>query len=199
MNLLEPVTLTGQKVRLVPLQLDHLDALCAVGLDPELWRWTVGHVEDRATMSRYIQKAIRLRREGTGLPFATVEAATGTVVGSTRFMNYAARDRRVEIGGTWVARPWQRTVVNTEAKYLMFRHAFEVLGCYRVELKTDRLNERSRAAIARIGAVEEGILRKHLITETGRVRDSVFYSVTDDEWPGVKARLLGKLGDRDPG
>lgn len=193
MRALASVTLTGRHVRLIPLQLDHLDPLCAIGIDPELWRWTVSHVEDRLTMQRYVQKALRLRREGSGLPFATVELASGTIVGSTRFMNYSERDRRVEIGGTWVARPWQRTVVNTEAKYLMFRHAFEVVGCLRVELKTDRLNERSRAAIARLGAIEEGVLRKHLITDLGRQRDSVFFSVTDEEWPGVRGGLEAKL------
>jgi RimJ/RimL family protein N-acetyltransferase len=124
--------------------------------------------------------------------FATVETSSGRVIGSTRFMNIDRANRRVEIGSTWIAPPWQRTAVNTEAKYLMLRHAFEVWGCIRVELKTDALNQKSRNAILRIGAKEEGTLRRHLITHTGRVRDTVYFSILDSEWPGVKARLTRK-------
>ena len=125
--------------------------------------------------------------------FATVERSSGRAIGSTRFMNIDRANRRVEIGSTWIAPPWQRTAVNTEAKYLMLRHAFEVWGCMRVELKTDALNQKSRNAILRIGAKEEGTLRRHLVTWTGRVRDTVYFSILDDEWPEAKRKLENKL------
>lgn len=188
-----PVTLAGRHVRLEPLSLAHLEGLCAVGLDPELWRWTLTVIRTPEEMRAYVETALREQEAGVSLPFATVEAATGRVVGSTRFGNVSRENRRVEIGWTWVARPWQRTPVNTEAKYLMLRHAFEALGCVRVELKTDALNERSRAAILRIGARQEGILRRHMLSQDGRMRDTVYFSVLDDEWPGVRAGLEAKL------
>lgn len=186
-------TLDGRVVRLEPLSLAHLDGLCAVGLDPELWRWTTSQVVTRDDMRDYIATALQWRDEGTAIPFATVERATGRVVGSTRLANIDRANRRAEIGWTWIARPWQRTAVNTEAKLLMLRHAFESLGCIRVELKTDALNDRSRAAIRRLGAVEEGTLRHHMITATGRLRDSVYYSILAGEWPAVRARLEAHL------
>ncbi len=144
-------------------------------------------------MRAYIAEAVRQHAAGAALAFATIYTDTGHAVGSTRFCNFDAANRRVEIGSTWIAPPWQRTVVNTEAKYLMLRHAFEVLGCIRVEFKTDSLNERSRAAILRIGASQEGILRNHMVTHTGRFRHSVYFSITDAEWPAVQARLEGML------
>jgi N-acetyltransferase len=193
----QPVTLEGAHVRLEPLTLSHLDALCAVGLDEELWRWTTAQVRSRDEMRQYIEAALEAQRQGSALPFATVERASGRVVGSTRYGNIELRDRRLEIGWTWIGRPWQRTAVNTEAKYLMLRHAFETLGCIRVELKTDALNERSRRAILRIGAREEGVLRKHMITASGRVRDTVYFSVIDSEWPQVKAALEEKLAQQE--
>lgn len=191
---IEPITLTGQHVTLKPLSLDHHHAaLCEVGLDPELWRWTIAEVLTPEAMRSYVQSALELQRDGTALPFATVENATGRVVGSTRFMNIDKANRHVEIGSTWVSRPWQRTAVNTEAKYLMLRHAFEALGCIRVELKTDSLNENSRNAIVRLGAREEGIFRNHMICYGGRIRHSAWYSIIDSEWPLVKSRLENKL------
>ncbi len=144
-------------------------------------------------MLDYIRLALRWQTDGTALPFATVEQSSGRVIGSTRYMNIDKPNRHVEIGATWIGRPWQRTVVNTEAKYLMLRHAFETLGCFRVELKTDALNQRSRNAILRIGASQEGIFRKHMVCADGRLRDSVYFSIIDSEWPGVKARLEAKL------
>jgi RimJ/RimL family protein N-acetyltransferase len=189
----ERVTLEGTRVRLEPLSLDHLDALCEIALDPDLWRWTVAQVHDRDALRRYIENALREESAGTALPFATVERRSGRVVGSTRYGAIDVRSRRVEIGWTFVGRPWQRSAVNTEAKYLMLRHAFEQLGCNRVELKTDALNARSRAAILRIGAVEEGTLRRHTVTETGRVRDTVYFGITDEEWPAVRERLERRL------
>ena len=190
---LAPVRLDGEHVRLEPLTPDHVDALAAVGLDEDLWRWSPAPVRSRGDLAAYVRAALDGQARGDMLPFATVERATGTVVGSTRFGNAALAHRRVEIGWTWVARPWQRTAVNTEAKLLLLRHAFGPLGCHRVELKTDALNERSRQAILRLGAVEEGTLRRHMVTASGRVRDSVYFSVTDGEWPGVEAGLLAKL------
>jgi len=186
----EPVTLEGAHVRLEPLSLErHWDELSIVGLDPELWRWMVVRVETAEDLRRYCETALEEQAAGRALPFATVERAGGRVVGSTRFGAIALPHRRVEVGWTWIARPWQRTVFNTEAKYLMLGHAFEVWGCRRVELKTDARNTRSRGAMLRIGCREEGTFRKHMITERGATRDTVYYSVVDDEWPAVKARL----------
>jgi N-acetyltransferase len=188
-----PVVLEGPHVRLEPLSMAHVPHLCAVGLDPELWRWTPSSVTTPAEMQVYVQTALQMQSNGSALPFAIIERSSGTVVGSTRFGSIEKNHRRVEIGWTWIARPWQRTILNTEAKYLMLKHAFEVLGCMRVELKTDSLNERSRAAILRIGAKEEGILRNHMVTQSGRVRHTVYYSIIDAEWPVVKAALERKL------
>src|SRR5688572_10899091 len=154
---LDAVTLEGRFVRMEPLALTHVDALSAVGLDPDLWKWTTTSLRTPDDMRGYVRSAIDDRAAGRALPFATIERATGTVIGCTRFANISIADKRVEIGWTWVAGPWQRTPVNTEAKLLMLRHAFEALGCIRVELKTDRLNERSRNAITRICGGEEGI------------------------------------------
>lgn len=191
---LEPVTLRGRVVSLAPLALDHLADLERVALDPELWRWVPTQVRTPDDLRAYVALALDEQRRGASLPFALVDVATGRAVGSTRYGNVSARDRRVEIGWTWIGRDWQRTALNTEAKYLLLRHAFDTLGCVRVELKTDALNERSRAAIRRLGAVEEGTLRRHTLTDTGRVRDTVYYSILDDEWPAVKAGLERKLG-----
>jgi len=187
------VILEGAQVRLEPLTLAHHAALCEVGLDPELWQWIPYRATTAEEMLAYIQSALQDQAAGTAQPFATVERSTGRVIGSTRYMNIDVTNRRREIGATWIAKPWQRTAINTEAKYLMLRHAFETLDCIRVELKTDALNQKSRKAILRIGAKEEGTLRRHVVTWTGRVRDSVYFSVLDSEWPQVKAALEAKL------
>lgn len=191
--IIAPVTLEGRHVRLEPLSLAHHAALSEVGLEEELWRWIPAPVRTPDEMREYIQTALREQAAGTALPFATVDRASGRAVGSTRYGNIDGANRRVEIGWTWVAPAWQRTAVNTEAKYLMLRHAFETLGCIRVELKTDSLNQRSRRAILRLGAQEEGTFRNHMITASGRIRHTVYYSVTDAEWPAVKSRLEEKL------
>lgn len=190
---IQPVTLEGKYVRLEPLSFDHQAALCEVGLDPELWHITTTVIRDPEDMRRYIEIALTWQKEGTALPFATIERSTGKAVGSTRFANIDKANRRMEIGWTWIARPWQRTSINTETKYLMLRHAFETLGCIRVELKTDVLNEKSRNAMLRIGAKEEGILRNHMILHNGRVRDTVYYGIIDSEWQDVKRNLEVKL------
>ena len=190
---IEPLVLEGIHVRLEPLSLEHVDQLCDGGLDPDLWQWTPTIVRTPHDMRMYVELALQMQRDGTALPFAIVERSSGKAIGSTRFGSIERNHRRVEIGWTWIARPWQRTSINTETKYLMLKHAFEVLGYMRVEFKTDSLNQRSRAAILRIGAKEEGVLRNHVITYTGRVRHTVYYSIIHAEWPMVKAGLETKL------
>lgn len=193
-----PVTLEGAHVRLEPLAKGHLAGLAEVGLDEELWRWIPTAVRTREEMAGYIETALNEQERGVSLPFAILEKATGRSIGSTRYGNIDRTHHRVEIGWTWVAREWQRTAMNTEAKYLLLKHAFESLGCMRVELKTDSLNEKSRAAILRIGAKEEGIFRNHMITASGRIRHSAYYSIIDSEWPAVKARLEARLRPQQP-
>ena len=190
--------LVGRHMRLEPLTREHLPALCEVGLDPELWRLTVSHVGSAADMQRYVDAALADAARGIALPFAQVDAASGRVVGSTRLGNWAPEHRRIEIGWTWIARPWQRTALNTEAKLLLLTHAIESLGCERVELKTDALNARSRRAILRLGATEEGTLRRHMITDGGRVRDTVYFSILAEEWPTVRAGLQARLATGAP-
>lgn len=191
-----PAVLEGRHVRLEPLREDHLATLAVVGLDPELWRWIPAPVRTSEEMAAYIATALREQAQGVSLPFALVDQQTGQPIGSTRYANIDRTHRRVEIGWTWVARKWQRTAINTEAKYLLLKHAFETLRCIRVELKTDSLNERSRVAILRIGAREEGVFRNHMITASGRIRHTVYFSIVDSEWPVVKARLEAILNSR---
>src|SRR6266850_1268568 len=188
------VTLDGKRVRLEPFYFDpHFDGLLAIALDPELWRWTLNVIESRTDLRAYLEEALRTQAEGTALPFAIMDKASGKVVGCTRFGNIEPKNLKAEIGWTWVGREFQRSYVNTEAKYLMLRHAFETWGCRRVELKTNVLNRKSRDAMLRIGAKEEGILRKHSVSDRGVSRDTIYYSITDDEWPEVKARLEGMM------
>lgn len=196
--LVAPITLAGEHVCMQPLQLGHLEALCAIGLDEELWRWTTVKIQTREQMRAYVEAALREQAEGKSLPFTATEKSTGRVVGCTRFGNIDRANRRAEIGWTWVGRQWQRTAVNTEAKLLMLEHAFQTWRCLRVEFKTDALNTRSRAAILRLGAKEEGVFRNHMIADTGRIRHSVYFSIIDSEWPEVKARLRQRLGAPDP-
>ena len=190
----EPVTLEGAFVRLEPLRADHAAPLAVAGLDPELWRWIPTQVETPADMQAYVAEALAERTKGLSLPFAVVWKETGTVIGSTRYAAIAREDLRLEIGWTWYGAPWQRTPANTETKRLLLSHAFDDLGCIRVELKTDALNEQSRRAIERLGAVQEGIFRRHKICRPdGRVRDTVYYSIIDTEWPAVRDRLDQRL------
>lgn len=189
--------LEGDRVRLEPLAPDHIPGLTRIGLDPDLWQWTISRVRTPEDMRDYVEQALREQADGRSIPFATMDRRTGDVAGCTRFGSIDAANRRVEIGWTWVGRQWQRTHVNTEAKLLMLAYAFEELNCIRVELKTDALNERSRNAILRIGAVEEGVLRSQMITQDGRVRDTVYFSIVAAEWPAVRARLEARLRGRD--
>ncbi len=186
---LEPVVLEGSFVRLEPMTPEHHGPLSEIGLDPEIWRYTVSMIRTPEEMREYMDAALQLKEAGATLPFVTIERSSGRVVGSTRYGNYDPANRRVEIGWTWLAKPWQRTAINTEAKYLMLTHAFERLHCVRVELKTDVLNTPSRQAMLRIGAKEEGVLRKHTLMWSGRYRDSIYYSILDEEWPEVKGQL----------
>jgi RimJ/RimL family protein N-acetyltransferase len=189
----EPVTLTGRAVRLEPMAIDHVPALAGVGLEPELWRWIPAPVTTADEMRRYVSLALEDLGRGLALPFVIVDRASDQVIGSTRFGNIERSHHRLEIGWTWITTAYQRTAANTECKLLLLSHAFETLGANRVELKTDALNEQSRRAILRLGAVEEGTFRRHLITASGRVRDTVYFSIIDSEWPAIKARLLRRL------
>jgi RimJ/RimL family protein N-acetyltransferase len=196
LNIVLPVTLTGSAVRLEPIRREHAELFWEVAKNDleDIFRWIPYSMKTREDFQRLVEKALGEQERGESAVFATVERDSGRVVGSTRFMNIDRANRRVEIGSTWIAPAWQRTAINTEAKYLMLRHAFEVWGCVRVELKTDALNEKSRNAILRIGAKEEGTLRRHVITWTGRIRDSIYFSILDFEWPVVKAKIEERIG-----
>ena len=189
----QQIILEGQVVRLEPLTDAHLAALCEIGLDDELWRWTPNAIRSPEEMNSYIGQAMQALENGSALPFCVVEKGTGKAIGSTRYLNIDLPNKRIEIGSTWIGKQWQRTAVNTEMKYLLLKHAFEILGMNRVELKTDSMNEKSRKAILRIGAREEGTLRKHVVTHTGRIRDTVYYSIIDSEWQQVKLNLEAML------
>lgn len=180
-------------VRLEPLSTTHLAGLTDVGLDAELWRWTLNQISTPGDMRGYVEAALAAAAEGREVPFATIERASGKVVGSTRYLSIDAHHRRLEIGYTWIAPAWQRSAVNTEAKLLMLRHAFASLGALRVEFKTDSLNDRSRAALLAIGATEEGTLRNHMVTDAGRRRHSVYFSVIEEEWPRMRQHLESRL------
>lgn len=190
---IQPTTLEGRFVRLEPMSLEHYDALAAIGLGHDIFRWYPYAVDTKDDMLAYVRSSLAGREAGTALPFTTIERATGQVVGSTSYLAIDRRNRRLEIGSTWLGVPWQRSVCNTEAKYLQLTHCFEELGCVRVEFKTDSLNTRSRAALLRIGAVEEGTFRNHMICPGNRLRHSVYFSIIDSEWPAVKQRLEERL------
>jgi RimJ/RimL family protein N-acetyltransferase len=188
-----PVTLEGRIVRLEPLSLEHVAGLAEVGLDPAIWRWTIARPSSEEDLRGWAEAALANRAAGTEMPFVTIEAATGRPIGSSRYMNIVLEHHRLEIGWTWVAPPWQRSGANREAKLLQLRHAFEVLGCRRVEFKTDSRNEASRNALLGIGAQFEGIFRNHMVMPDGPMRHSAWYSVIDEEWPAVRDRLEASL------
>ena len=189
----EDLTLNGDFVRLEPLKTEHVGKLFEIGQNKEIWRWTTTNIESFEDMRQYVATALAERANGLTLPFVTVDQASGEIVGSTRFGNISVQNRSAEIGWTWIDPKWQRTYVNTDAKLLMLTHAFENWKCLRVEIITDVFNEASRRAILRLGAKEEGVLRNHLIVETGRVRDSVVFSIIDSEWESVKEALQTKI------
>lgn len=190
---LGPITLAGEFVRLEPLRPSHADGLSQAGTDPEIWRWMSKRLMDKESLLRFIEEAMEAEGRGSEFAFAVVLRSDGRIVGSTRYMEVRAAHRGVEIGWTWYAKDVWGTVVNPEAKYLLLRHAFESWGAIRVELKTDSKNERSRAAILKLGAQFEGILRAHRIRPDGTLRDTAMYSILSTEWPGVKEKLLARL------
>ncbi len=191
----EPITLLGERVILEPMSTSHLDALTSIAAADSIWEFAPEQVNDGDKMKRYVEQAIKEQDEGRSLPFVTKIAASGELVGSTRFGNIDIPNRKVEIGWTWIVPKWQRSFVNTEAKLVMLTHAFDVWRCIRVEFKTDATNLRSRNAILRLGASEEGTLRQHMITESGRLRDSVYFSILDKEWSAVRDRLQVRSRD----
>ncbi|MGH8030671.1 MAG: GNAT family N-acetyltransferase [Arenimonas sp.] len=184
-----PVILEGRHVRLEPLSLSHLAPLTLEGADAAIFQHYPMPYASPAGMRAFFDDALQMREKGTGLPFVVIARSEGKPVGSTRFGNIERKHRRAEIGWTWLAARHQRTGINTEMKYLMLRHAFDTLKLIRIEFKTDSLNEQSRRALVRIGAVEEGTFRNHMITQGGRIRHSVYYSITDGDWPAVKRGL----------
>jgi len=190
----KPVVLTGKHVRLEPLAETHIPGLAEIGVGQTFWDFMVyGDIATVEDMRGWVQDILSRAEKGTDLPFVAIHLATGRVAGASRYLNIMLKDRGLEIGGTWYGLEFQRTPVNTECKYLLLQHAFETLDCIRVQLKTDSRNERSQKAIERIGAVKEGILRNHMILPDGRIRDSVFYSILDTEWPEVKKKLEGMM------
>ena len=185
-----PVILEGKYVRLEPMTEAHTPGLAEIGVGQKFWDFMLyGNITTVDDMHNWVLDILSRAQNGTDLPFVAIHLASGRVAGATRYLNIVPKDRGLEIGGTWYGLDFQRTPVNTECKYLLLRHAFETLGCIRVQLKTDLRNERSQKAIERIGAIKEGVLRNHMILPDGRVRDSVFYSIIDTEWPMVKKRL----------
>ncbi len=187
---IRPVTLAGRFVRLEPLSLDHAPALWPAGNEPEIWTYMpYATIDSPDKMRAWVEEMLRRQAKGNDLPFAIVDIASGQAGGATRYMTIERTHRSLEIGGTWLGKAFRGTAANTESKYLLLRHAFEVLSCVRVQFRTDLRNERSQRALERLGAVREAVLRKYTIMPDGYQRSSVFYSVIDDEWPAVKARL----------
>ena len=187
---ISPVILNGKYVRLEPMTEDHIPGLAEIGVGRTFWDFMLyGRMDSVEDMRNWVRDILSRAQNGTDLPFIAIHLASGKVAGATRYLNIMPKDRGLEIGGTWYGTEYQRTPVNTECKYLLLTHAFERLGCIRVQLKTDLRNVRSQRAIERIGAKREGILRNHMILPSGQFRDSVFYSILDSEWPEVKKRL----------
>ena len=187
---ISPIILNGKYVRLEPMMEDHIPGLAEIGVGQTFWDFMLyGRMESVEDMCNWVRDILSRAQNGTDLPFVAIHVASGKVAGATRYLNIMPKDRGLEIGGTWYGTEYQRTTVNTECKYLLLTHAFEKLGCIRVQLKTDLRNVRSQKAIERIGAKREGILRNHMILPSGQFRDSVFYSILDSEWPEVKKRL----------
>jgi N-acetyltransferase len=185
--------LEGRLVVLEPLTRAHAEGLFAAASDPEVWRWTTAPAYEYDTFERWLEEALANASEGSEAPFAILLRESGEPVGSSRYLTLRPEHRGLEIGHTWHARRVWGSGVNVEAKMLLLQHAFEDLDCMRVEFKTDALNERARGALAALPARFEGVFRKHMLVRGGMVRDSAYYAITDDEWPGVKANLLRRL------
>ena len=194
MDFFAPVRIAGTRVALEPLSMRHVDDLAVAGADEAIWRWLPTAHYQPGSMRAFVESALVAQERREALPFATIDLLSGKAVGSTRYHHIDTEHRRLEIGVTWVGPGQQRSHINTEAKLLQFWYAIDVLKCRRVELKADVDNAKSRAAILRLGAMEEGTFRKHMLYADGRNRDNVYFSVIDDDWPAVRARLESKLG-----
>ena len=195
--MIKPVSLSGKYIHLDPLSEAHAPGLALVGRDQEIWRYLpYGELTNEAKILAYIKTLLRWANQGTDLPFVVIENEINKPIGCTRYQDIQLEHKKLEIGGTWIGKAHQRTKANTESKYLLLKHAFEKMGCIRVQLKTDARNLRSQKAIERIGAKKEGVLRNHMILPNGEVRDSVFYSILEGEWPEVKQQLEEKLSQR---
>lgn len=193
-NWIQRVTLQGKHVRLESLGEGHISGLAEIGKGQDFWKYMLyGDMKTEADFHHFVKDLLAREQKGTDLPFTVIHLASGRIAGSTRYLNILPKDRGLEVGGTWYGLDFQRSAVNTECKYLLLTHAFEVLKCIRVQIKTDALNLRSQAAIERIGAVKEGVLRNHMILPDGRIRHSVFYSILDTEWNDVKNKLEAML------
>jgi len=190
---LVPISLDGSLVSLEPLTHSRVPELAAIGLHQELWRLQPRAIVSTADMRDYVEQALADHARGVSLPFVIVRRADQAVLGSTRFMDIALEHRRLEIGATWLTPAAQRTGANVEAKFLLLSHAFETMAVQKVVFKTEVLNTQSRTAILTLGAVEEGTFRRHLIAENGRMRDMVYFSILDAEWPDVRRRLRSRL------
>lgn len=186
---IEPVTLEGKLVRLEPLRRQHGEGLWEAGQFEEIWTYMSSKMNKPEDAHAFIDLALKNEVEGTELPFVIVNRQSGKIIGSTRFLNISRKDRGLEIGYTWLTPSVWKTAINTECKLLLLRHSFEDLGCIRVQLKTDSRNKNSQRAIARIGGTYEGILRNHMVLPDGYIRDSVYFSIVDREWPAVKEKL----------
>jgi RimJ/RimL family protein N-acetyltransferase len=186
---LQPLTLIGEQVQLLPLSKDHVGPLFEAGNDPQIWAHMPARISNREEMRTWVAQALAAQAQGTELPFAIYDRSTERIVGSTRLLDYDAANRGIEIGNTWHTPAVWRTRINTECKYLLLGHCFETLCVIRVQLKTDARNLRSQRAIERIGGVREGVLRHHRIMPDGYLRDSVYFSILDEEWPAIKSRL----------
>ena len=196
-NWVKPVTLIGKHARLEPMTEAHIPGLAEIGVGQTFWDYMLyGNMNTQADMANWVRDILSRAARGTDLPFVAIHLESGRVAGATRYLNIMPNDRGLEVGGTWYGLDFQRTAVNTECKYMLLTHAFETLGCIRVQIKTDSLNVRSQKAIERIGAVKEGVLRNHMILPNGRIRHSVFYSILDTEWPEVKSRLSDYMEGR---
>lgn len=189
---MEKLTLENKRVLLRPLEISDLDSLLEVALVPEMW--TVGStaIRDRAELEGYIKTALKERENGQSIPFTVVDKQNGRVAGSTRFAAISESNKRAEIGYTWIHPDFQRTGLNRAMKFAMLQYAFETWRLNRVELKTDERNEKSRNAMLAIGCTQEGILRQHMITWTGHLRNSVYFSILREEWPDIRERIFGK-------
>ncbi len=191
-NWLTEIELIGEKVKLIPLRENHANDMVMAASDGELWNLKVTSVPSKNTVNAYIEFALKEQTLGNSLPFVILDRQTQTIIGSTRYCNATPEHRRLEIGYTWYSKSYQRTGVNTECKLLLLQHAFEVLNCIAVEFRTHIHNEASKNAIQRLGAKQDGILRNHRISADGSLRDSVIYSITQEEWPDVKKELVNK-------